>query len=390
MARGVELPVRGLGVVWRLATMLVLVAATVLGHLAAPASAGAADTILYDQTQPASTHLRNIYPFPQAVDFVVPPGGWSIGRVDLIVASSSATFDLAFHRNGANNLPGAQVASFPGLVPVETILPGGWREAALTLPAPLILPPGTYWLAATGDFSWRYLSVPVGGTGSATRKEGTPCANWCVEHSNDASYRLHGLVPDCAALFADVAQADPACPAIYALTQAGVIQGYATAPPTFGPADGVQRAQMAAFLVRALGWGGRPTGPRTFTDFDGLVAELRDAVLVLANACDAGGNCVVRGYGDGRFGPTAPVSHAQVVALVARAFALDPAAAWVPAPPGCPAAASVPAVHAGEVCTYVANAGAIPAAPTTAEGWDAPATRGWVARVLWQALVPTP
>jgi S-layer homology domain len=189
-----------------------------------------------------------------------------------------------------------------------------------------------------------------------------------------------------------VSNADPACPAIYALSQAGVIKGYDTAPPTFGPGDDVQRAQQAGFLVRALGWGGMPTGPRDFNDFDGLVQELQDASLILANACAVPADdttCVARGYGDGRFGPTDPVSHAQAIELIARAFALDPTHAWAPAPPGC-AAAGVPAVHAGAVCTYLANAGAIPDAPTTQAGWDAPASRAWVAMVLWQALLSAP
>ncbi len=129
--------------------------------------------------------------------------------------------------------------------------------------------------------------------------------------------------PNCAG-FADLAASDPACPAIAALTQRGVIRGYATVPPTFGPNDNVQRAQMAAFLVRALAWQARPTTPRTFTDLAGLVAELRTAALIVANTCDNNGLCVAYGYGDGRFGPTDPVSHAQVITFITRAFRLDP------------------------------------------------------------------
>jgi hypothetical protein len=201
------------------------------------------------------------------------------------------------------------------------------------------------------------------------------------------------LAPDCAALFADVANADAACLAIAALSARGVINGYATTSPTFGPGDDVQRAQVAAFLVRALGWQGRPTGPRDFSDFDGLVQELQDAVRIIANACadpaDAA-TCVARGYGDGRFGPTDPVTHAQVVAFIARAFAQDEQFAWQAQPGGAQPYAGVPAAHDAEVRTYHFYAGAIPDAPDTAAGWNSPASRAWVARVLWQALLAQP
>jgi hypothetical protein len=101
---------------------------------------------------------------------------------------------------------------------------------------------------------------------------------------------------------------------------------------------------------------------------------------------------VARGYATEppTFGPTDPLTHAQALALIARAFALDPLAAWAPAPPGCAPPAGVPAVHAADVCAYLANAGPVPGAPTTPAGWDAPASRAWVALALWQALLTLP
>ena len=100
--------------------------------------------------------------------------------------------------------------------------------------------------------------------------------------------------------------------------------------------------------------------------------------------------CAARGYGGGAFGPTDPVSHAQVITLIARAFALDPAFAWQPQPGEAIPYGGVPAVHATDIRTYHHYAGAIPDAPTTAAGWDAPASRAWVAMALWQALVAAP
>jgi hypothetical protein len=200
----------------------------------------------------------------------------------------------------------------------------------------------------------------------------------------------------CDSGFADVPGDHPACAAIRVLTSQNIIRGYATNPPTFGPDDGVQRAQVAAFLVRALVWQGEPTGPRSFTDFGALVEELRVASLILANKCD-GDLCVARGYeragctARGRsfpcFGPNDGVTRAQVISFVARAFQFDETYAWEPRPDLPHPYSGVPAVHEPDVRTYSFYAGLIPDAPTTVEGWSAPASRAWIAMVLYQALL---
>jgi CSLREA domain-containing protein len=206
------------------------------------------------------------------------------------------------------------------------------------------------------------------------------------------AFELARGAPTCQGGFVDVPADHPACAAIAALAGRGIVQGYATVPPRFGPDDDVERAQMAAFLVRALDWEDRPTGPRSFDDFDGLVGELIAASLILANACSDPNDpatCVAQGYGDGRFGPTDPVSHAQVIAFIARAFDLDPGYDWAPQPNGTQPYSGVPTDFGTAVRTYHHYAGTIPDAPTTQAGWDAPASRAWVARVLWQALLGT-
>ena len=196
--------------------------------------------------------------------------------------------------------------------------------------------------------------------------------------------------------FADVTTSDPACVAIATLVANGIISGYATTPLRFGPADPVQRAQIATFLVRALAWQGEATGPRSFTDFGPLVAELRTASLILANKCDNTGRCTARGYDTagcavrGRvypcFGPNDGVTYAQVVSFIARACQFDAGRAWVPQPNGALPYQGVPSVHQPDVKTYHTYAGAIPAAPTTEAGWNKAAPRAWVARVRFQAL----
>ncbi len=200
--------------------------------------------------------------------------------------------------------------------------------------------------------------------------------------------------------FADVLDSNVACEAIAALTSRSIINGYATAPPTFGPNDPVQRAQVAAFLVRALAWSGEATTPRTFTDFGSLIEALRMASLILANKCDETGLCVARGYEAATctarnltapcFGPNDSVTYAQVISFVARAFQFDSAYEWQPQPNGAMPYFGVPVVHQPDVQTYYAYAGGIPDAPMTEANWSQPAPRGWVARVLYQALGPLP
>jgi hypothetical protein len=161
---------------------------------------------------------------------------------------------------------------------------------------------------------------------------------------------------------------------------------------------------MAAFLVRALDWGDRPTGPRNFTDLDELRGDLATASRILANACDesepgdtgcvaqgyAAADCVAKGKVAPCFGPTDQVSYAQVISFIARAFQLDENFAWESQPSGTQPYSNVPGDHDIDVRTYHHYAGTIPDAPFTGDGWNAPAPREWVARVIYQALQSTP
>ncbi len=97
---------------------------------------------------------------------------------------------------------------------------------------------------------------------------------------------------------------------IEAIAQAGITTGYGDG--RFGPNDGVTRAQMAAFLVRALGLGSG--GSAGFSDTSGHWAE--DAIDRLAAAG------ITTGYGDGRFGPNDGVTRAQMAAFLVRALGL--------------------------------------------------------------------
>ncbi|HEY8597693.1 MAG TPA: PQQ-dependent sugar dehydrogenase [Thermomicrobiales bacterium] len=182
------------------------------------------------------------------------------------------------------------------------------------------------------------------------------------------------------ASFSDVPPSDPGYEAISELAARGIIQGYGDG--TFGPADISLRAQMAGLIVRAMGWGG-DTATNPFPDRGPVDDELWAAVGILA------ARGVTLGYEDGTYDPTGPVLHLQVVSFISRAMVER--GYWTAATEDDPSI--YPNVQVAlsdrlDLVTYVRNAGAVPDRPLGAnwDDWNTPASRGWFARVLWQAL----
>jgi hypothetical protein len=196
--------------------------------------------------------------------------------------------------------------------------------------------------------------------------------------------------------------------AIVALATRGTIRGYNA--QRYGPDDGVQRAQMAALIARAM-----PAGPdtppamltppvcltggtwdcedwgNTFSDRNGLDANLWRNAGTLQHYEVARGysatDCGKKGKAYPCFGPTDPVTYAETLTFITRAMVAK--GYWQPQPNAPHPYANVPAVFAPEIATfhhYTSAQGGIPAAPTTTAGWNAQATRGWFARALWRAL----
>jgi len=176
---------------------------------------------------------------------------------------------------------------------------------------------------------------------------------------------------------------DPAtADAVIALTARGVVKGYQDG--TFGPFAKTARAQMAAFIARAMGWDTENRG-NPFPDRGEVDADLwRNVGTIAARG-------VARGYQDGTYGPLQPVLHVQVISFVTRAMIARQL--WQPQPDEAALYTNVPASsgHREDLATFVHYAGAIPDRPATAawDDWDTPASRGWFARVLWQALERT-
>lgn len=97
---------------------------------------------------------------------------------------------------------------------------------------------------------------------------------------------------------------------------------------------------------------------------------------------------VARGYEDGTYRPLDPVLHVQAVSFVTRAMVA--AGYWQPQPddPTLYPNVSADSGHREDLATFVHYAGPIPGTGTGAAwaAWDQPATRAWFAQLLWQAL----
>ncbi len=183
-------------------------------------------------------------------------------------------------------------------------------------------------------------------------------------------------VPD----FPDVSPASPGYEAIAQLAARGIIRGYQDG--RFGPNDTTLRAQMAALIARAMGWDAEDHGNR-FPDRGSVDADLWRNVGTLAYYG------VARGYPDGRYRPVAPILNAQVISFIARAMVAQ--GRWVQQPDNPSLYPDVPAGsgHRADLATYANYVGLVPGTSSAMQvwgDWDRPATRGWFAEALWQAL----
>jgi hypothetical protein len=123
--------------------------------------------------------------------------------------------------------------------------------------------------------------------------------------------RALDLPPASADYFADD-EDSPHQDAINRVAEAGIATGRSEG--TFAPRDPVQRAEMAAFLTRAFELG--PTDRDYFADDNGLVHE--DAINRVATAG------ITRGCGGLNFCPSEPVHRDQMASFLGRALGLAP------------------------------------------------------------------
>jgi hypothetical protein len=198
--------------------------------------------------------------------------------------------------------------------------------------------------------------------------------------------------------FSDVGVFQPFTQPIVELAARGYIHGYGDG--TFGPDDQTLRAQMAALIARAMGYGDSPQNP--FTDkcdpanpTNCVDDELWNRVAELA------GRNIARGYtdpatcgGSGHVPCYAPrdfVLHAQVLSFITRAMVDAHYWEQQPADPSLYGGVLTGTGHEADVATFVhytQSVGGVPDYPVGGffPAWNQPATRGWFARALWAAL----
>ncbi len=187
--------------------------------------------------------------------------------------------------------------------------------------------------------------------------------------------------------FSDVGTGTPFNEAITRLAARGVIQGFGDG--TFGPAQPIKRAESAALIARAMGWDAEdhdnPFIDRcdSFSPSNCIDDDLWRNVGTLAFYD------VARGYPDRLYYPRDEVSHVQVISFITRAMVAK--GYWIQATvddlglyPNVPEGSG----HRLDLVTFVQYAGAIPGRPANENwaDWNAPASRGWYADVLDQAL----
>jgi glucose/arabinose dehydrogenase len=97
---------------------------------------------------------------------------------------------------------------------------------------------------------------------------------------------------------------------------------------------------------------------------------------------------IARGYSATSYGPNNRVLQAQAISLIARTMVAQGYWEYQPDNPALYTAVPVSAGHRIDLATFVHYAGALPDVPTNQSfaEWNQAATRGWFARALWQAL----
>ena len=123
-------------------------------------------------------------------------------------------------------------------------------------------------------------------------------------------------IPAFAAAPADVVGTDYEG-AVSRLVALGVINGYPDG--NFGPDDSITRAQFAAIVVRALGYESVAASAAGVTKFSDVAAN-NWASGYINLAVSLG---IIKGYGDGKFGPEDKVLYEQAVTMVVRALGQD-------------------------------------------------------------------
>ena len=201
------------------------------------------------------------------------------------------------------------------LVAAASLLAGGASSAAASDPQ---YPGGPF---SDDDGSVHEASInalaAAGVTAGCGAGEGLYCPADPVLRAQMASFLVRALgLPEAGEDFFSDDDGSVHEASINALAAAGVTAGCGAGEGLYCPADPVLRAQMASFLVRALGL--PEAGEDFFSDDDGSVHEAS------INALAAAGVTAGCGAGEGLYCPADPVLRAQMASFLVRALDLEP------------------------------------------------------------------
>jgi subtilisin family serine protease len=191
---------------------------------------------------------------------------------------------------------------------------------------------------------------------------------------------LYGNVPPtptpspvvCLSRFTDVPATHWVYPYVNPLYCQGIVSGYLD--ETFRPGNGASRVQFVKMMVLGMGWPLEHPATPTFTD----VSEFAWGYEYVESAVARG---AISGYADGTFRPYNPITRGQIVKLLVIAKG------WPLEDPPQPSFSDVP--RGAAFFNYAETAVRRGIISGYADGTFRPgngATRGQIAKVLWQAM----
>ena len=154
---------------------------------------------------------------------------------------------------------------------------------------------------------------------------------------------------------------------------------------SFSPNNQVNRAQMAAFIARSMGWDtDTSNGASCFPDLatSGIDMSLR------YNICTLQAHGVVQGYQDGTYDPLGNVLKVQTIAFISRSMVAK--GYWAAQPDKAQLNPNIPASsgHRGDIATYhhyaLTNLDVFPFDNWNA--WADATSRSWFSAAQWKAL----
>ena len=116
--------------------------------------------------------------------------------------------------------------------------------------------------------------------------------------------------------FPDVPEDAGYAEAVEALAELGVLQGDSTG--NFNPDSTITRAEVAAVICRLLGV--EETAKTLTNSIFSDVPSSHWAIGYVAEAAEIG---IISGYGDGKFGPSDPVTQQQIIKMLICAWGYD-------------------------------------------------------------------